>query len=422
MLKVRLYRPFDMQAVHRSAARHASRRSRCSTAPRNRAPRANRSTRMWSPRCAEGLTNGWGRAQSHAAESSAAATDCPRRNSRPRWSRRSSTTSSRRSRRIISPSASTTTSRNTSLPVDHEFSTEPDNVIRAMFYGLGADGTVGANKNSIKIIGEGTDNYAQGYFVYDSKKSGSMTVSHLRFGPRADPLHLPGQPRQFRRLPSADVPGEVRHGETAGARRHVPAQHALIRRTKSGPSCPRRCRSRSSPRRRSSTSSTPPRSRATAAWADASTPSCRSASSRCPACCRATKAIEAIKYSIKKTYGKKGEEIVAMNLKAVDNTLEHLHEVPVPPTRQRHAAALLPPVTPNAPRFVKDVLGRLAAGRRRRSAGERVPGGRHIPDRHGAIREAQSRARHPGLGREGLHPMPEMRGHLPARHHPRQGL
>ena len=57
-------------------------------------------------------------------------------------------------------------------------------MIRALFYGLGADGTVGANKNSIKIIGEDTDNYAQGYFVYDSKKSGSMTVSHLRFGPK----------------------------------------------------------------------------------------------------------------------------------------------------------------------------------------------------------------------------------------------
>ena len=56
--------------------------------------------------------------------------------------------------------------------------------MRALFYGLGADGTVGANKNSIKIIGEETDNYAQGYFVYDSKKSGSMTVSHLRFGPQ----------------------------------------------------------------------------------------------------------------------------------------------------------------------------------------------------------------------------------------------
>src|SRR5579863_5015929 len=72
----------------------------------------------------------------------------------------------------------------TSLNYDAAFSTEPDNVVRAMFYGLGADGTVGANKNSIKIIGENTDNYAQGYFVYDSKKSGAMTVSHLRFGPQ----------------------------------------------------------------------------------------------------------------------------------------------------------------------------------------------------------------------------------------------
>jgi len=72
----------------------------------------------------------------------------------------------------------------TSLDYDADFSTEPDSVVRAMFYGLGADGTVGANKNSIKIIGENTDNYAQGYFVYDSKKSGAMTVSHLRFGPK----------------------------------------------------------------------------------------------------------------------------------------------------------------------------------------------------------------------------------------------
>jgi pyruvate-ferredoxin/flavodoxin oxidoreductase len=72
----------------------------------------------------------------------------------------------------------------TSLDYEAAFSTEPDSVVRALFYGLGADGTVGANKNSIKIIGENTDNYAQGYFVYDSKKSGAMTVSHLRFGPQ----------------------------------------------------------------------------------------------------------------------------------------------------------------------------------------------------------------------------------------------
>src|SRR6185369_4232879 len=71
----------------------------------------------------------------------------------------------------------------TSIPFDESFSTEPDDQCRAVFWGLGADGTVSANKNSIKIIGEETPNFAQGYFVYDSKKSGAMTVSHLRFGP-----------------------------------------------------------------------------------------------------------------------------------------------------------------------------------------------------------------------------------------------
>src|SRR4030042_966578 len=72
----------------------------------------------------------------------------------------------------------------TSLVYDPACSTESPSTVRALFYGLGADGTVGANKNSIKIIGEGTDNFAQGYFVYDSKKSGSLTTSHLRFGPK----------------------------------------------------------------------------------------------------------------------------------------------------------------------------------------------------------------------------------------------
>jgi pyruvate-ferredoxin/flavodoxin oxidoreductase len=71
-----------------------------------------------------------------------------------------------------------------SLKYDPTFDIEGKSMVRALFYGLGADGTVGANKNSIKIIGEDTPNYAQGYFVYDSKKSGSITVSHLRFGPK----------------------------------------------------------------------------------------------------------------------------------------------------------------------------------------------------------------------------------------------
>ncbi len=70
-----------------------------------------------------------------------------------------------------------------SLPYDPDFSIEPSNQLRAVFYGAGSDGTVGANKNSIKIIGEDTSLYVQGYFIYDSMKSGSVTVSHLRFGP-----------------------------------------------------------------------------------------------------------------------------------------------------------------------------------------------------------------------------------------------
>ncbi len=77
----------------------------------------------------------------------------------------------------------------TSLTYDPSFSIEPESTVRCMFFGLGSDGTVGANKNSIKIIGEETDNFAQGYFVYDSKKSGTVTTSHLRFGPT--PIHAP---------------------------------------------------------------------------------------------------------------------------------------------------------------------------------------------------------------------------------------
>ena len=73
----------------------------------------------------------------------------------------------------------------TSLTVDGGFDIEPPEVVRGLFFGLGADGTVGANKNSTKILAAAPDRYAQGYFVYDSKKSGSYTISHLRFGPKA---------------------------------------------------------------------------------------------------------------------------------------------------------------------------------------------------------------------------------------------
>jgi pyruvate-ferredoxin/flavodoxin oxidoreductase len=248
----------------------------------------------------------------------------------------------------------------TSLPMDHEFSTEPDNVIRALFYGLGADGTVGANKNSIKIIGEGTENFAQGYFVYDSKKSGSMTVSHLRFGPepirstylvsRANfvACHLPTFLEKYDMVKPLISGGTFLLNtpyskDEIWSKLPTPLQESLIaKKAKFFVIDATKVAHDSGMGGRINTimqvcffalSGVLPRE----------------------------KAIEAIKYSIKKTYGKKGEEVVAMNLKAVDNTLEHLHEVPVT-SKVNGSGGLLPPVTPNAPQFVKDVLGRLTAG------------------------------------------------------------
>ncbi|MDE3066845.1 MAG: pyruvate:ferredoxin (flavodoxin) oxidoreductase [Verrucomicrobiota bacterium] len=248
-----------------------------------------------------------------------------------------------------------------SLPVDAAFSTESDRVIRAVFYGLGSDGTVGANKNSIKIIGEETDNYAQGYFVYDSKKSGSMTVSHLRFGPepirsiylisRANfaACHQPGFLERYDVLRTL-VPGGTfllnspHPKETVWSKLPTPVQKALLaRQAKFFVIDAARVARESGMGGRINTimqvcffalSGVLPK-------ADA---------------------IAAIKNSIQKTYGKKGAEVVQMNLKAVDNTLAHLHEVPLDGLQADGAGDLLPPVSPDAPEFVRQVLGPLVAG------------------------------------------------------------
>ena len=102
--------------------------------------------------------------------------------------------------------------------MDESFQVEPADTVRAVFFGLGADGTVGANKNSIKIIGEDGDQHAQGYFVYDSKKSGAVTISHLRFGPR--PIRAPYliAQRVLRRLPSVQLPRAVRRARVRASR------------------------------------------------------------------------------------------------------------------------------------------------------------------------------------------------------------
>jgi pyruvate-ferredoxin/flavodoxin oxidoreductase len=249
----------------------------------------------------------------------------------------------------------------TSLPFDPNFSTEAANVVRALFYGLGADGTVGANKNSIKIIGEETDNYAQGYFVYDSKKSGSMTVSHLRFGPK--PIHstylissanfiachLPGFLDRYEMLRSLVSGGtfllNTPHSkEEIWANLPSPVQVTLLEK------------------------------KAKFFVIDATKVARDSGmggriNTIMQVCFFALsgvlprdEAIEAIKKSIKKTYGKKGEEIVKMNLQAVDNTLAHLHEVAISNSKLNGTGPLLPPISPEAPTFVRDVLGKLASG------------------------------------------------------------
>ncbi|MGA2748992.1 MAG: pyruvate:ferredoxin (flavodoxin) oxidoreductase [Verrucomicrobiota bacterium] len=248
----------------------------------------------------------------------------------------------------------------TSLPYNPEFSTESDDVIRALFFGLGADGTVGANKNSIKIIGEETPNYAQGYFVYDSKKSGSMTVSHLRFGPqpirsiylisRANfvACHQPVFLERYDMLGSL-VKGGTFLLNTPYSKEEIwpllptPVQEALVAK---------------GARFYIIDATSVARASGMGGRINTIMQVCFFALS---GVLPKEEAISAIKDSIRKTYGKKGEEIVQMNLKAVDNTLAQLFEVPL--TRPVNGAGpLLPSITPNAPPFVRDVLGKLAAG------------------------------------------------------------
>ena len=248
----------------------------------------------------------------------------------------------------------------TSLTVDPEFSTEPDDVIRAVFYGLGSDGTVGANKNSIKIIGENTANCAQGYFVYDSKKSGSMTVSHLRFGKQ--PIHSSylitranfvacHQPEFLERY---DL---LRHLVPGGAfllnspcskdeiwpRLPTPVQKALLER-----------------KARFHVIDATSVARASGMGGRINTimQVCFFALS---GVLPRDEAIDAIKESIRKTYGRKGEEVVRKNLQAVDNTLANLFEVPLT-GGVNGAGGFHPPISPDAPPFVREVLGELAAG------------------------------------------------------------
>ncbi len=248
----------------------------------------------------------------------------------------------------------------TSLDYDPEFDIESKDVIRAMFFGLGSDGTVGANKNSIKIIGENTPNYAQGYFVYDSRKAGTMTTSHLRFGPRQIKAPYLIHKANFVAchqsvfLEKYDmvkylVPGGVFlinspfNGEEVWNYIPIQIQNEIIR---------KKIRVYNIDAQKVAEDSGMGRRINTVMQV------CFFAIS---GILPFEEAITAIKASIKKTYGKKGDTIVNMNLQAVDHSLSHMKEIKVPASPVG-GLKLKPPVPENSPEFIKNVLGKIIAG------------------------------------------------------------
>ncbi|MBD2727611.1 pyruvate:ferredoxin (flavodoxin) oxidoreductase [Nostoc sp. FACHB-892] len=248
----------------------------------------------------------------------------------------------------------------TSLSFDPNFSTESDNVVRAMFYGLGADGTVGANKNSIKIIGEETDNYAQGYFVFDSKKSGSITVSHLRFGPK--PI------RSTYLIDQANFIGCHHWGFLERIdilKAAIPGATLLLNSPYDADSVwkylPLKVQQQIIDKHLKLyviNASQVARDSGMGGRINTIMQVCFFALA---GVLPQEEAIAKIKQAIEKTYGKKGAEVVRMNLQAVDNTLDNLHKVDVPQTILTSNSSLLTPNSSlnSAPKFVQEVLGKI---------------------------------------------------------------
>jgi pyruvate-ferredoxin/flavodoxin oxidoreductase len=253
-----------------------------------------------------------------------------------------------------------------SLPVDESFSLEADDTVRAVFYGLGSDGTVGANKNTITIIGEETPLFAQGYFVYDSKKAGAVTVSHLRFGPR--PIRAPYlisrasfvACHQFEFLERLDVLEAAAPGATLLLNApfppgevwdHLPreVQDAILEKGLTVHAIDAQAVAKEM---------------GLGGRINTIMQTCFFAIS---GVLPRDEAIRHIKDAIAATYGKRGPVVVERNWSAVDRALEHLHRVEVPAVAA--ATALRPPIVPEeAPDFVRRVTAAMLQGR-----GDRLP-------------------------------------------------
>ena len=248
----------------------------------------------------------------------------------------------------------------TSLAFDSGFRIEAPDVVEAVFYGLGADGTVGANKNSVKIIAEDAGLYAQGYFVYDSHKSGAQTVSHLRFGPR--PIRAPYLIREA----SFVACHQFHFVERLDVLRLVAAGAIFLLNSPYGPDevwshLPRSMQKRILERKLRFfviDASSVAREVGLRGRTNTVLQTCFFALS---GVLPRDEAIRRIKKAIEKTYGGKGAEVVRKNFEAVDGTLARLFEVKIP------AAATstwdrVPLVSAQAPEFVREVTAKMLEG------------------------------------------------------------
>jgi len=254
----------------------------------------------------------------------------------------------------------------TSLEVDESFEVSGEGVFAAMFYGLGSDGTVGANRNSIKIIGEQTDNYAQAYFVYDSKKAGAVTISHLRFGKsvirspylvnRADfvACHNPSFLEKY------DMLSEAREGGT------------FLLTSTHGPdevwdTLPKEVQKQIIDKKLKFYVIDAINLAQELGLGARINVIMQTAFFKISNIIALDTAVKAIKDAIRKTYGKKGEKVVEMNNAAVDGALERVYEVKVP--GKVTSSIEMPPVVPaEAPDFVKEVTAEIMARR-----GDKMP-------------------------------------------------
>jgi pyruvate-ferredoxin/flavodoxin oxidoreductase len=249
---------------------------------------------------------------------------------------------------------------NCSLDYTPSFRTAMDGTYEAMFFGLGSDGTVGANKNTIKIIGETTKNFAQAYFVYDSKKAGTITISHLRFGKKA--INAPYlidhadfiACHNFSFLEKYDMVSKVKPGGTFLL--CSPFEHGEV-----WDKMPKEVQQQIIDKKLKFYVINAIKLGEELGLGARINVIMQTAFFKISNIIPLTTALKEIKGAIKKSYGKSGDKVVAMNNAAVDEALKNIYEVKVP-AKATSKLKMPPAVAKTAPKFVQDVTGLIIAG------------------------------------------------------------